>query len=63
MMTGFFGKKKNLVEGGRYRPLALTTHAIEWQIFGKKRYGQPCGEYFALWVHGSDPVDCPSTDF
>jgi len=35
MMTGFFGKKKNLVEGGRYRPLALTTHAIEWQIFGK----------------------------
>ncbi|HAW19998.1 MAG TPA: hypothetical protein DCX14_07440 [Flavobacteriales bacterium] len=35
MMTGFFGKKKNLVEGGRYRPLALTTHAIEWEIFGK----------------------------
>jgi tetratricopeptide (TPR) repeat protein len=35
MMTGFFGKKKNLVEGGRYRPLALTTHAIEWEIFEK----------------------------
>ena len=35
MMTGFFGKKKNLVEGGRYRPLALTTHAIEWELFGK----------------------------
>ena len=35
MMTGFFGKKKSLVEGGRYRPLALTTHAIEWELFGK----------------------------
>lgn len=33
IMTGFFGSKKNLVEGGRYRPLALTTHAIEWQLF------------------------------
>lgn len=35
MMTGFFGKKKNLVEGGRYRPLALTTHAIEYHFFGE----------------------------
>lgn len=35
MMVGFFGTKKNLVEGGRYRPLALTTHAIEWAIFGE----------------------------
>lgn len=34
LMTGFFGSKKNLVEGGRYRPLSQTTHAIEWQIFG-----------------------------
>lgn len=34
LMTGFFGSKKNLVEGGRYRPLAQSTHAIEWQIFG-----------------------------
>lgn len=33
LMTGFFGTKKNLVEGGRYRPLALTTHAIEWELF------------------------------
>jgi tetratricopeptide (TPR) repeat protein len=33
LMTGFFGSKKNLVEGGRYRPLALTTHAIEWELF------------------------------
>ena len=35
LMTGFFGTKKKLVEGGRYRPLALTTHAIEYQMFGK----------------------------
>jgi tetratricopeptide (TPR) repeat protein len=34
LMTGFFGAKKKLVEGGRYRPLALTTHALEWQVFG-----------------------------
>mgnify|MGYP000091051873 CR=1 FL=1 len=35
LMTGFFGAKKSLVEGGRYRPLAQTTHAIEWEFFGK----------------------------
>lgn len=35
MMTGFFGKKKNLVEGGRYRPLSMTTHALEWEILGR----------------------------
>lgn len=35
LMTGFFGSKKNLVEGGRYRPLAQTTHAIEWALFGE----------------------------
>jgi Tfp pilus assembly protein PilF len=34
LMTGFFGSKKNLVEGGRYRPLSQTTHAIEWEFFG-----------------------------
>lgn len=33
-MVGFFGRKKNLVSGGRYRPLALVTHAIEWEFFG-----------------------------
>jgi tetratricopeptide (TPR) repeat protein len=32
-MVGFFGVKKNLVAGGRYRPLALITHAIEWEFF------------------------------
>lgn len=34
-MVGFFGRKKNLVSGGRYRPLALVTHALEWEFFGR----------------------------
>ncbi len=38
LMTGFFGSKKNLVEGGRYRPLAQSTHAIEWELFGKNPF-------------------------
>lgn len=33
-MTGFFGKDKNLVSGGRYRPLSMAIHAIEWEFFG-----------------------------
>lgn len=32
--VGFFGKQKNLVAGGRYRPLSHITFAIEYQIFG-----------------------------
>ncbi len=31
--TGFFGVKKTLVAGGRYRPLSIATFAIEYQIF------------------------------
>lgn len=34
---GFFKKKKNLVAGGRYRPLSLVTFAIENEIFGSVR--------------------------
>ena len=34
--VGFFGKKKNLVAGGRYRPLSVITFAIEVQLFGMK---------------------------
>jgi len=33
---GFFKKKKNLVSGGRYRPLSLVTFAIENEVFGEK---------------------------
>ena len=32
--VGFFGKQKNLVAGGRYRPLSVVTFAIEYQMFG-----------------------------
>jgi protein O-mannosyl-transferase len=31
--TGFFKQKKDLVEGGRYRPLSLVTFAIEQSIW------------------------------
>ena len=34
--VGFFGKKKNLVAGGRYRPLSLVTFAVEVEMFGLK---------------------------
>jgi hypothetical protein len=31
---GFFGANRNLVAGGRYRPLSVATFAIELQLFG-----------------------------
>lgn len=31
---GYFGEQKDLVQGGRYRPLSLVTFAIEHQFFG-----------------------------
>lgn len=36
--TGFFGKQKDLVAGGRYRPLSLVTFAIEYQFFGENPF-------------------------
>jgi len=32
--TGFFGVQKNLVAGGRYRPLSIATFAIEYEVLG-----------------------------
>lgn len=32
--TGFFGQQKNLVAGGRYRPLSQVMFAIEYELFG-----------------------------
>lgn len=32
--AGFFGEKKDLVAGGRYRPLSIVTFALEQSIFG-----------------------------
>lgn len=33
--VGFWGEKKDLLEGGRYRPLTIVTFAIEYQFFGE----------------------------
>lgn len=33
---GYFGEQKDLVEGGRYRPLSLVSFAIEYQLVGLK---------------------------
>jgi protein O-mannosyl-transferase len=32
--VGFFGKQKNLVAGGRYRPLSHISFALEYQLYG-----------------------------
>lgn len=34
LLTGFYGKKKNLLEGGRFRPLAQITFALEYEFLG-----------------------------
>lgn len=36
--TGFFGKEKQLVEGGRYRPLSIITYAIEYELWQQKPF-------------------------
>lgn len=33
--TGFFGEQKNLVAGGRYRPLSIATFAVEQSLWGQ----------------------------
>ena len=37
--TGYFGEKKDLVQGNRYRPLSIISFAIEQGIFGKENPG------------------------
>lgn len=34
--TGFFGVQKNLVAGGRYRPLSIVTFAVEQSLWGQQ---------------------------
>ncbi len=36
--TGFFGRNKELVSGGRYRPLSIATFAIEYEFFGNNPF-------------------------
>ena len=31
---GYFGEQKNILQGGRYRPLSLVSFALEYQLFG-----------------------------
>jgi len=38
--AGFFGEKKSLVPGGRYRPLSIATFAMEYEIWGNNPAGQ-----------------------
>ncbi len=38
LFTGFFGVKKNLVDGGRYRPFSLITFAVEYELFGENPF-------------------------
>jgi tetratricopeptide (TPR) repeat protein len=35
---GFYGEKKSLVAGGRYRPLSLVTFAIEQSLWGQSAW-------------------------
>ena len=32
---GFYGEKKSLVSGGRYRPLSMVMFNIEYELFGE----------------------------
>ena len=36
--VGFFGENKNLLTGGRYRPLTHVMFAVEWALFGKNPF-------------------------
>lgn len=36
--TGFFGFDKQLVAGGRYRPLSIAFFAIEYELFGNQPF-------------------------
>ena len=51
--TGFFGEEKQLVAGGRYRPLSLVTFAIESQVFGEKGKDASGGTVFVGNPHVS----------
>lgn len=33
-LVGFYGEQKDLLTGGRYRPLAPITYSLEYAVFG-----------------------------
>lgn len=39
LLVGFYGRDKNLLEGGRYRPLPLITYAIEYELWEDNKPG------------------------
>ena len=49
---GFFGKKKNLLAGGRYRPFSLITFAIEYQFFGENPFVSHLGNILLYILTG-----------
>jgi len=51
-MTGYFGKDKNLVAGGRYRPLTLATHAIEYAMFSDDKDRAMFGHFMNALYYG-----------
>src|SRR5690606_38406467 len=36
--VGFYGQKKELVSGGRYRPLSMVSFCIEYELFKLNPY-------------------------
>lgn len=53
LFVGFYGRQKNLVAGGRYRPLSLVTFAIEYQFFGKNPH---IGHFMNALLYGLTAV-------
>lgn len=57
--TGFFGGKRNLVAGGRYRPFSLATFALELQFFGTKvkdQAGNPVKDADGDYIYNGNPM-------
>ena len=46
---GFFGEKKGLLSGGRYRPLTLAFFALLWELFGNNPF---VGHLFNIIFYG-----------
>src|SRR5689334_16953692 len=63
---GFFQEKKELVSGGRYRPLSVATFALEYQVAGLRPalghavnlalYGGVCALVYLLLLRLLPPV-------
>jgi tetratricopeptide (TPR) repeat protein len=57
--TGFFGGKRNLVAGGRYRPFSVATFALELQLFGTKvkdKAGKPVKDADGDYMYKGSPM-------